>query len=134
MDFNSFLKAHLITGHLFPPKDKYTDVYSELLSGTELVDCIVDVPRDFVGVVLSNGCYISQIIWWDRARISAGSDIGAGGYRDPWDPDYYFAEITFLDKEFDLATSEEAYLTYMQGIWEEYPNHTLYPGFCIVKK
>ena len=94
-------------------------------------EIIVDDPKEFVSVVRENGCYISAILWWDRADRTLGSRIGCGGLPDPRNPhDYYFAE-TYLYKEFDTILEDAEYYAYFDQIKKEYPDLDLFPGFDI---
>ncbi len=134
MKLDDFFQKHLIRTGLFPHKESYSSLEEELKSGVSLVDCFVDDPFPFVELAVKEGYHIDTIIWWDRVHMDIGSNIGAGGYRDPRDSEnYYFAEITFLDKHFCEPTSAEAYMEYMKTVFSAYPENDLYPSFRLEK-
>lgn len=99
-----------------------------------IIEAIVDNPEELVEQVIKNDCYISQIIWWDRALCSKGSSIGMGGPLDPRDPDnYYFAELYICDT-FGPETTADEYVEYLNRIKKKYPMCDLYPDFNIYRK
>ena len=62
----------------------------------------------FLDVLYSEGGHVSAILWWDHCRkdmqhLSAGS----GGYSDPDDPAYMYAETQFYEEGFETKTLGE---------------------------
>lgn len=99
-----------------------------------IVEMIPDNPKDLIKYVIKNNCYVSEILWWDRASIALGSKIGYGGPRDPRDPqNYYFAE-TDIGASFENVTTISEYIKYLDEIKKRYITHDLYPAFDIYKK
>lgn len=96
-----------------------------------LCENIVDDPKAFVRVVRENGYYISNILWWERAQIIAGSQIGYGGPRDPKCPDTHFFSETYIQKKFDTVLRDEEYFEYFDSIKTEFPELELFAGFDI---
>ena len=97
-------------------------------------ETIVDAPETLIALVSERQCYISEIRFWDRVLMSAGSSIGYGGPLDPRDHDYFFAE-TDLCQTFSKDASAEDYTTFIRETREKFPSHALYPAFdiqCIV--
>lgn len=94
-------------------------------------EVIVTNPIEFVEVVLHNECYISEIRWWDRAKISFGSTIGYGGPRDPNFPnEYYFAE-TDICKSFSVNTTAIEYKKYLIETKSNFQKYDLFPAFDV---
>ena len=122
MKLNEYLKSHTVL------KIGCCD------SSTQFYEIIVDNPVELVSIVLKNGFYISAIRWWDRAKISIGSQLGYGGPRDPSNPNTYFFAETDLYKEFDSHTEGIIYCEYIDSIIKLYPNYELIPAFDIIKK
>ena len=114
--------------------DKHTIIKIGMPS-SEYVYCevIVDDPKQLVSVARDDGYYISSIRWWHHANITAGSNIGYGGPKDPNCPDYYFAETDFC-KQFDVFSQDEEYYKYIDEIKHAYPNSLLIPAFDIKKR
>ena len=64
--------------------------------------------ESFLDVLYSEGGRVSSILWWDHCRknmqhLSAGS----GGYSDPDDPEYMYAETQVLEEGFETKTLDE---------------------------
>ena len=123
MNILQYLKEHRIVSIGYSPKDKC--IASEL---------ICDDARKLIECVAQNDCYISEILWWDRASIALGSKIGYGGPCDPRDPqNFYFAE-TDICASFAKSTTISEYIKYLDEIKERYIMYDLYPAFDIYKK
>ena len=103
---------------------------------SEYVCCetIVDNPIELIAVVKENDCYISEIRWWDRVKISLGSKIGYGGAKDPRFPDEYFFAETDICRVFDFESCDGEYYEYLEQIKQKYANYDLFPAFDIKKK
>ena len=98
------------------------------------VEFIADDPQALISCVAENGCYISEIMWWHRALISKGSEIGYGGPKDPRDPEnYYFAE-TDICSTFSKDTSTEEYESYLSAVKLKYSSYDIYPAFDIYRR
>ena len=64
--------------------------------------------ESFVDLLYSEGGRISAILWWDHIKISeSAKSIGSGGYTDPDDPDYMYAETQEYKDGFETKTLEE---------------------------
>ena len=63
--------------------------------------------ESFVDLLYAEGGRISSILWWDHCRkAQLHESVGSGGYRDPENDEYIYAE-TQLYKE-DLPDTEKA--------------------------
>ena len=114
-----FLNKHLI---------KQIGSTSNEFCCTEL---IVDDPIAFISVVLSNGYYVSSILWWEHSRLDMIPVIGGGGTIDPRNPNLYFFAETHIHHTFDSTTDLETYKRYLSSVQNQYPDIVLYPGFDI---
>ena len=123
MDILSFLKNHTIVSIGKPITD--ICVAAEVIS---------DDPFGLIQVALEHNCYISEIRFWDRVKMSETSSLGYGGPRDPREAgDTYFAE-TDICRCFSPKTTYEEYRKYLHDVQKAYPNHELYPAFDIERK
>ncbi|MBO4367730.1 MAG: hypothetical protein J5859_03370 [Clostridia bacterium] len=64
--------------------------------------------NSFLDLLYSGGGRVSAILWWDHCRkkmqhMSAGS----GGYTDPDDPEYMYAETQFYEEGFETKSLDE---------------------------
>ena len=123
MDLLEYLKKHTIVSIGNLAADKCV-----------AVEMIADNPKELIECVIKNNCYISEILWWDRASVALGSKIGYGGTPDPRDPkNYYFAE-TDLCASFGTDTTLFEYIKYLDEVKEKYVMYDLYPAFDIYRK
>ena len=123
MDFLKLLKGNAIT------------VIGKLVDNRCVIaEVIPENPISLVKHVFENGCYISEIRWWDRTPIFTKSKIGYGGTPDPRDPQkYYFAE-TDIYSTFGKGTTAEELFGYLEKIKEQYSEYDLYPAFDVYLK
>ena len=103
----------------------------QTLPGYVICEAIVDNPKDLISIVKKNGCYISEIRWWEHAKIAVGSIIGYGGPRDPREPSSYFFAETDIYKVFDVFTCDKDYYKYIEQVKKQYYNFDLFPAFDI---
>lgn len=101
------------------------------LPGYICCEAIVDDPIQLLAIVRENNCYISEVRWWDCAKILSGSSIGYGGPRDPRCPKYRFFAETDIAKTFTPWTQDKEYKNYLQKINNDYSNFNLLPAFDI---
>ncbi len=94
---------------------------------------IVDNPEELVPIVRESGCYISEILWWDRIEIGSVSSIGYGGPRDPRCPDSFFFAETDIYRRFNTILKDEEYYKYFDEVRRAYPGFDLFPGFDIMR-
>lgn len=77
----------------------------------------------FVDLLYSEGGRISGILWWDHIKISESTkSIGSGGYTDPDDPDYMYAETHECKDGFEIKTLEEI-KEYIREVQNSVINH-----------
>ena len=103
--------------------------------------CPEHLSRDwesFLDLLYSEGGSISAILWWDYCKISQQHEsIGSGGYRDPENPEYMFAETQLYEDGFDTKSLEEVkeYIIRMKnagiGCNNRYISFNLVPSFDI---
>jgi hypothetical protein len=93
----------------------------------------------FLNVLYAEGGRVESILWWDHCKLSEqGSSVGMGGYKDPHDPDYMYAETQLFQDGFASVSLEEIKerinrqreegLQYDGG----YKSHDLMPSFYLV--
>ena len=94
----------------------------------------------FLDLIYSEGGAIFGIQWYDYVKISdQDKSVGGGGYRDPDNPDYMFAETMLYEGGFENKSLDEIkqHITRVrtEGIHYEYPNslisYDLIPAFDI---
>ncbi len=120
MELITYIKSHRILKVGKPISPEYI-----------CVETIVDCPKDFINMVYSHDCYISEIRWWHRTLISRGSEIGYGGPCDPRDPtNYYFAETDFSKSFVETCSAQDCY-SYIEFMTETYSKYDLYPAFHV---
>lgn len=123
MDLLEYLKKHTIVSIGNLTTDKCV-----------VVEMIPDNPKELIDCIIKNNCYISEILWWDRASVALGSKIGYGGPLDPRDPqNYYFAE-TDICASFEKTTTLSEYVKYLDDVKERFVMYDLYPAFDIYRK
>ena len=62
----------------------------------------------FLDLLYAEGGRVSAILWWDHCRIADQHEsIGMGGFIDPENPEYMFAETMVFDKGFETKSLEE---------------------------
>lgn len=92
----------------------------------------------FLDVLYAAGGRVTSILWWDRCKKSQQrSSVGSGGYTDPDDPEYMYAE-TGLWKD-DLGSwTLDAIKEYVAreratGLHygSKYASHDLVPSFYL---
>ena len=70
----------------------------------------------FLDVLYAEGGCVSAILWWDYCKVSQQHEsVGSGGYRDPGNPEYMFAETQFYENGFESKSLEEI-KAYIAGI------------------
>ena len=119
MDITDYLRIHSIVkiGHTLP--------------NHVCCETIVDDPIEFISVVCNGNYYISEIRWWDRVKITEGSDIGYGGTIDPRFPNEFFFAETDLCQVFSPFTKEAEYKKYVDYVFKSHTMHDLHPAFDI---
>lgn len=120
MSFVSYLKEHtIIKGTLL-----------QTAQGPEFAEAIFDNPEEVLKMIFDNSCSISEVLWWHRLAVDTASDIGYGGYLDPRDNNFYFAETYICDKFDEKITFEEC-ITYINTVKKKYSKYDIYPGFDV---
>ena len=104
------------------------------LNGEPFPEMILDLPHKFVDIALSENYYISRIIWWEKANIQTGSQMGFGGPVDPRDPKNFFFSETSMCKVFSESTTAKEYFKYIDDIYAKYKEISLIPSFELKHK
>ena len=62
----------------------------------------------FLDILYEDGGAISCILWWDHCKKSEQHrSIGRGGYTDPENPEYMFAETQLFEDCFETKSLDE---------------------------
>ena len=92
----------------------------------------------FLNVLYAEGKKVTSVLWWDHCKISEHNlSIGGGGYRDPDDPEYMFAETQSVKDRLETYTLDEIkeYINNQRlaGIQygNKYVSHDLVPSFYL---
>ena len=85
--------------------------------------------REFLQVLYENGGTVRRILWFVYVRIDrqAGS-LGGGGWQDPLNPAYMWAETMMDDRDLRAKSLSET-KDLIQRTIETYRPHTLVPCF-----
>ena len=90
----------------------------------------------FLEVLYSEGGRVSAILWWDHCKKNMQNmSVGGGGYSDPDDTDYMYAETPFYEDGFETKTLDEIkdhiYATRKSGLilGDKYFSFDLVPSF-----
>ena len=94
--------------------------------------------ESFLDVLFAEGGRVSSILWWDHCKKSQQHrSVGSGGYGDPDDPEYMYAETKLWKDDLDswpldaikeyIATERAAGLQY----GGKYVSHDLIPSFYL---
>lgn len=90
--------------------------------------------KEFLDVLFANGSGVSAILWWEHCRIDKQEEsLGGGGYKDPHEPGYMFAETQLYEDGFETHGQEDI-LGYIDSVRAEYPDHDLIPGFYLTSE
>ena len=94
--------------------------------------------ESFLDILYAEDAGVTSILWWDHCKISEQNlSVGSGGYRDPEDPEYMFAETQSVKEGLETYTLDEIkeYINdqIKTGIryGSEYVSHDLVPSFYL---
>ena len=94
--------------------------------------------ESFLDLLYSEGGRISSILWWDYCSQSQLSEsVGAGGYKDPKNGDFIFAETQFYEDNMETKSLNEIKEYIKQEIKNgfqydgKYKSHDLVPSFYL---
>lgn len=64
--------------------------------------------ESFLDILYSEGGRVSSILWWDHCKTTMQHmSVGSGGYLDPDDPEYMYAETQLFEDGFETKTLDE---------------------------
>ncbi|MBR2806910.1 MAG: hypothetical protein IKE18_09070 [Oscillospiraceae bacterium] len=94
--------------------------------------------ESFIDLLYSEGGRISSILWWDHCRkTELRFSVGSGGYTDPEDPEYVYAETQLWKDDLETKTPEEIkeYIAAERktgfNYGNKYRSHDLVPSFYL---
>ena len=94
--------------------------------------------ESFLDFLYAEGGRISSILWWDHCtRKQLSESVGSGGYRDPDNEDYIYAEPQLYMEGLETYTLDEikAYINQerKRGLryGDKYRSHDLVPSFYL---
>ena len=101
-------------------------------------ECLFKDWESFLDVLYEEGGHVSAILWWDHCRKAEQyASSGSGGYTDPDDPEYMYAETQLFTEGLENRTLDEikAYIDQQRAAGLRYGNqyvsHDLVPSFYL---
>lgn len=85
--------------------------------------------EEFLNILFSNNGRVEMIVWYEYCKINE-QQIGMGGYKDPVNLGYMWAE-TFISEVNLQQKSLSEILDYISKTRNQYANYDLYPEFYI---
>lgn len=87
--------------------------------------------EEFLKVLYEEGARISDILFWDHClREKQEQSLGQGGYIDPDERDWMYAETQIYEAGFEDKSPEEV-REYIRSVMAQYPDHELVPSFYL---
>ena len=87
--------------------------------------------KGFLTTLFENDGKVEAILWFDYCKISEQEkSLGGGGYRDPLQNGYMWAETPIYENELNNKSLNEI-LEYIEKTREKYHEYNLYPCFYI---
>lgn len=95
--------------------------------------------ESFLDLLYAEGGRISSILWWDYCTKKQLHDsVGSGGYKDPENEEYLYAETQLAKEGLETYTlddikeyiNKERKTGFRYG--DKYKSHDLVPSFCLV--
>lgn len=89
--------------------------------------------NEFLELLYSQGGYVKEILWFEHVAIEKQSDsLGCGGYTDPTNPEYMYAETYIHESGMENKSLWEV-KAYIDSVIPVYPNNHLIPSFIIAE-
>ena len=115
--------------------ESVNDYISEYSVGSE---CLFKDCNSFLKLLYAENRRVAAILRWDHCkRTEQLLSVGMGGYIDPENPEYMYAETQEYEESLETKTLDEI-MTYIyrvkaDGIWydSKYKSHELVPSFCL---
>lgn len=85
----------------------------------------------FVHVLYENGGRVDMIVWYEYCRINE-QKLGSGGYADPENKGFMWAETQLFGSDLCSRTLDEL-LDYILQFMAKYPEYELYPEFYLAE-
>ena len=99
-------------------------------------ECLFKDWEAFLDLLYAEGGRVSAICWWDRCKKSEQRrSVGSGGYNDPSDPEYLYAETRICIGNLETKTLDEIkeYIAKEREtgfrFGSKYSSHDLVPSF-----
>ena len=94
----------------------------------------------FLDLLYAEGGRVSSILWWDHcSKSQLGESVGSGGYRDPGNDEYFYAETQLYKDGFETKTLGEI-KNYINQVRKtgmryggKYKSHDLVPSFYLAE-
>ncbi len=104
-------------------------------------ECLFKNWESFLDLLYAEGGRISAILWWDYCDTSQHLvSVGSGGYRDPENEGYVYAETQFYKDGLEGKTLDEIkeYIDRERNAGfqydDKYRSHHLVPSFYLAEK
>ena len=95
--------------------------------------------ESFLNLLYAEGGRVSSILWWDHcSRSEHNESVGSGGYIDPQNNDFIYAETQLYKEDLDTKTLDEIkeYINQVRRTGfqygDKYRSHDLVPSFYLV--
>ena len=96
--------------------------------------------ESFLDLLYAEGGCIASILWWDHCKKSQlRESVGSGGYKDPDNEEFIYAETQLYKEGLEAYTLDEIkeYINqerktgFQYG--SKYKSHDLVPSFCLAE-
>ena len=95
--------------------------------------------NSFLDILYAEGGRISSVLWWDHCtKMQRSESVGSGGYTDPRNDEYFYAETQSFKDGLETKTLDEIkeYINQVRNTGIQYgikyKSHDLIPSFYIV--
>lgn len=103
-------------------------------------ECLFKDWTSFLKLLYAENGRVSAILWWDYCKRTQQQDsVGMGGYTDPENPEYMYAETQAYEDGLETKTLDEIMeyirLVKADGIryGSKYKSHELVPSFFLAE-
>ena len=86
---------------------------------------------EFLDLLYTHSSCVKEILWFEHIATKKQADsLGCGGYIDPTNPEYMYAETYIHEKGMENNSLSEV-KAYIKSVISSYPNNHLVPSFMI---
>ena len=108
-----------------------TEVLAYINKHQLCADYIFPDWKEFLNLLYSHNGYVTEILWFEHVATEKQADsLGCGGYQDPANSEFMYAETYLHDKSMESKSLSEV-IAYIEAVISSYPNNHLIPSFMI---